>query len=110
MAYGIQVKYTLPFLKNAHPYIGIGARAISVLPFEVEYEFHKYNSNEELHEEAQSKLHTKWQGMTLALGAEKRIGDTWAIGLEGLWLKNWEREPHVLNQHWGVSGKIYYRF
>lgn len=110
LIYGIQFKYTLPFLKNAHPYLGLGARGISVLPFEVEYEFHKYNSSTKLQEYARSKPHTKWQGMTLALGAEKQIGDTWAIGLEGLWLKNWEREPHVLNQQLGVSVKIYYLF
>lgn len=110
LIYGIQFKYTLPFLKSAHPYLGLGARGISVLPFEVEYEFHKYNSSTKLHEYARSKPHTKWQGLTLALGAEKQIGDTWSIGLEGLWLKNWERQPHVLNHQWGFGAKIYYRF
>lgn len=110
VTYALHLRYEIPAKKNWTPWIGAGIQAVTVLPFEIEFEFENQTNNLELYLPAQSRAVTHWQGYRLMLGAEGRIGRRITLGAEGFLLRRFDRQPSLLDRQMGITTRFFYTF
>lgn len=110
LTYSAHLRYQIGSWFQFSPYIGIGGRVKTVLPFEIEYEFEDDINQLELNEPGATRATTSWQGFTHTVGIERNTAKNYTLALEGIWLKNWGGPADIFNEHWGINARIMYRF
>ena len=110
LTHSAHLRYQIGSWFQFSPYIGIGGRVKTVLPFEIEYEFEDDINQLELNEPGATRATTSWQGFTHTVGIERNAAKNYTLALEGIWLKNWGGPADIFNEHWGINARIMYRF
>lgn len=116
--YALHLRYEIPLGDNWTPWLGVGGQAVTMLPFEVEYEFENEINNLELHKSAKAGSSTNWQGMLFMLGAECRLNPHLYFGAEGYMLRSFgehedeheEEGQGLLDRQIGLKTSIIYKF
>lgn len=110
LTYALHLRCAIPTKKNWTPWFGAGAQAITVLPFDIEFDFENQTNNLELFLPAQAKAMSHWQGFLLMAGLEGRIGPRLSLGAEGFLLRRFDRRPSLLDNQAGVKTRLFYTF
>lgn len=111
-SYALHLRYDIPLHSNWTPWFGVGGQAITMLPFEIEYEFENEFNDIELHVPAQAESNTHVQGILFMLGAECRLNPHFYFGAEGYLLQHIgeEEEQGLLGRQIGLKTSLYYKF
>jgi hypothetical protein len=111
LAYDVQGRYIFARNSKTRPYIGLGGRVVTTLPFEVQFEFENDSNQEEKIESHVKKTQTYWQGLTTSIGIDRDLGRQWLVRAEAQSI--WPTQPtdnRIFQQHWGFKTKFLYTF
>jgi hypothetical protein len=116
--YSMHLRYEIPLRGKWTPWFGVGGQAITMLPFEIEYEFENEFNNVELHIPAKAGSSTNWQGMLFMLGVECRLNPHLYFGAEGYMIRHFgeNEDEHegegrsIISNQLGIKTSIIYKF